>query len=228
MGPATHPAADLFPMMDEDALTALENDIKVNGQTHPVITWRGQIVDGRNRNLACVRAGIKPKTKAVEFADDAECIRFIISTNIHRRHLTESQRAMIASELAKLGDGINKGKEGASIEAPSLSQDEAAAAMHVSRSSVQRARKVQESAPDLAAKVKSGEIKVSKAASMARERVKATDPDRADDRVVDATAEAHADGYTKKMEAAWSAYWKLDETEQTAFHERQREKGMVK
>ena len=220
-----HPAADLFPMMDDDALTALENDIKLNGQTHPVIMWRGQIVDGRNRNLACIRAGIKPRTKAVEFADDAEAIRFIISTNIHRRHLTESQRAMISNELAKLEPGDRDAQICAS---PTLTQQQAADLMQVSRRSVQAAAKVQRDAPDLAAKVKSGEIKVSKAASMARERTKPTDPDRADDKVVDATAEAHADGYTKKMESVWSAYWKLDETEQTAFHERQMEKGMIK
>lgn len=42
--------------------------------------------------------------------------------------------------------------------------------MGVSRSSVQAAAKVAKEAPDLAAKVKSGELKVSKAAQLARER----------------------------------------------------------
>jgi hypothetical protein len=205
---AVHPAADAFPMMDDDALTSLENDIKANGQSSPVITWKGVLVDGRNRYAACSRSRIKPKTKAIEFADDAECIRFIISTNIHRRHLTAHR-----PEGGKLAG---------------LSQADAAEQMQVSERSVRAAKAVQRDAPDLAAKVKSGELKVSKAASMAKERAKPTDPVRADDKVVDAAAEAHADGYTKKMESVWSAYWKLDETEQTAFHERQREKGMVK
>lgn len=96
----------------------------------------------------------------------AEGVRLIISTNIHRRHLTTSQRAMIASELAQLGRG-QPSESNASKEA--LLQEEAADQMQVSRASVQRAREVQKIAPDLAAKVKSGEIKVSKAAAMASE-----------------------------------------------------------
>jgi hypothetical protein len=80
---------------------------------------------------------------------------------------------------------------------------------------------VAEHAPDLAAKVKSGELKVSRAASMVRERMKPqTDPDRADDAVVDKKIERAADGYTPKMERAWAAYSALDAVEQTAFRER--------
>lgn len=220
-----HPAAELFPMLPEAALAELSRDIEANGLRDPICIWNGMIVDGRNRMAAVVKTMRAPSYREMEFQDDAECIRFIISTNIHRRHLTESQRAMIASELAKLGRGKPSDDN---AQTCALSQAEAAEQMQVSRRSVQAARQVQESAPDLAAKVKSGELKVSKAAAMARERTKPTDPDRADDKVVDATASAHADGYTKKMETVWAAYWKLDDTEQTAFHERQKEKGMIK
>ncbi len=69
--------------------------------------------------------------------------------------------------------------------------------MQVSRRSVQAARQVQEHAPDLAAKVKSGELKVSKAASMARERSRlaqpATDPDRTPVMLSEAGEEAWLD-----------------------------------
>jgi ParB-like chromosome segregation protein Spo0J len=216
-----HPAADLFPMIDGDAFVALINDIKARGQEYPVVMWDGRLVDGRNRYAACRAAGIRPKIKNTEFKSEVDATRFIVSTNIHRRHLTESQRAMIATELAKLGNGVNKGKEAASIEAASLSQDEAADAMQVGRSSVQRARQVAEHAPDLAAKVKSGEMKVSKAAAIVRERMKPqTNPDRADDAVIDKKIERAADGYTPKMERAWAAYSALDAVEQTAFRER--------
>lgn len=215
-----HPAADLFPMMDEEALTNLENDIKLNGQAQPVISWRGMIVDGRNRNLACVRAGIKPKTKEVDFTDDAECVRFIISTNIHRRHLTESQRASIAAELANLNHGERQDQ---SCKSATLTQSQAAEQMQVSPRLVADAKMVQREAPDLAAKVKSGEMKVSKAASIARDRVKAevvTDYANASDSVIDKKEEANATGYTPKMEKVWSAYSALDAVEQTAFRER--------
>ena len=81
---------------------------------------------------------------------------------------------MIGNKLAQLGDGQRATSQGAgaSIEAPALSQSEAADQMQVSRASVQRAREVEEKAPDLVEKVMSGELKVSKAASMARERTK--------------------------------------------------------
>ena len=218
-----HPAADLFPMLEEEALTMLENDIKLNGQLMPIRLWNGAIVDGRNRYAACIRGGVKPKTKDIDFADDADCVRYIISTNIHRRHLTTSQRAMIASELATLGEG-RPANETAQICAVNLSQPEAADQMQVSRRLVQTAREVQQQAPDLAAKVKSGELKVSKAASMARERAKPlpapTDYNNADDSVIDKKDEANATGYTPKMEKVWSAYSALDAVEQTAFRER--------
>lgn len=208
-----HPAADVFPMLDEDALTALENDIKVNGQLQPIMVWNGQVVDGRNRYSACVRAGIKPKLREAKFADDAEAIRFIVSTNIHRRHLTESQRAMIAAELATLGRG-----RPSSENPPSggITQAAAAQMMSVGERSVQRAREVREHAPDLAAKVKAGEMKVGAAAKVARERAKVeTDPDQAADSVIDATESRHATGDTPRSRSLLTALSKLDDTERT-------------
>ena len=220
MDPA-HPAANLFPMMDEESLTNLENDIKLNGQSLPVILWRGLIVDGRNRNLACIRAGIRPKTKDINFTDDAECIRYIISTNVHRRHLTESQRASIAAKLANLDHGERQDK---TCKSATLTQAQAAEQMQVSPRLVAEAKKIQREAPDLAAKIDSGELKVSKAASMARERTKPlpapTDYANADDSVIDKKDEANATGYTPKMEKVWAAYSALDPVEQTAFRER--------
>jgi len=222
-----HPAADLFPMLDDKSFTTLENDIRVNGQLLPVIMCDGKLIDGRNRYAACMRSRIKPKIKQVEFADDAECVRYIISTNIHRRHLTVNQRADIADELAKLRPGDNQHtSEVASFGAtsPVMTQTEAADSMGVSRRTVQRIHAIKESAPDLAAKVKSGELKVSKAASMARERSKplpaVTDYANAADSVIDKKDEANATGYTPKMEKVWASYSALDAVEQTAFRER--------
>ncbi|MBA3936298.1 MAG: ParB N-terminal domain-containing protein [Planctomycetes bacterium] len=179
-----HPAADLFPMMSDADLDAMAADIKANGQAVPIaVLNRDMILDGRNRYEACRRAGVEPKIREMigEFSTEQDVVRFVVSTNIHRRHLTESQRAMIARELATLTVGRpseNPSKEG-------VSQAEAARLMNVSVASVERAAVVAKTAPDLAAKVKSGEMKVSKAATIARQRVKAeTDPNQAADSVV--------------------------------------------
>ncbi len=219
-----HPAADLFPMLPQADLETMAADIKANGQAVPIAILNAAfIIDGRNRYAACKLAGVEPKTREMqsEFADDAEVIRFIISTNIHRRHLTESQRMIIATELAKLTPGDRDAQICAS---PTLTQQQAADLMQVSRRGVQMAKKVSEDAPDLAVKVKSGEIKVSKAASMARERQRqsapVTNPDNADDAVVEKKIETAAAGYTPKMEKVWAGYAALDAVEQTAFRER--------
>ncbi|HEY8900995.1 MAG TPA: hypothetical protein VIM61_11345 [Chthoniobacterales bacterium] len=83
-------------------------------------------------------------------------VKDTLSLNLHRRHLSESQRAMIAAKLAELSEeGRN---QHASIDAPS--QQQAADALSVSRSSVQRAKQVIEKAPELAEQVASGTITV--------------------------------------------------------------------
>jgi ParB-like chromosome segregation protein Spo0J len=63
-----HPAADLFPMRSDEELDALAADIKKNGLQHKLVFWGPnhkiepkdyQLLDGRNRIEAMVRAGIQ-------------------------------------------------------------------------------------------------------------------------------------------------------------------------
>jgi hypothetical protein len=49
------------------------------------------LVDGRNRLEACKRAKVKPKTVDLD-GDDP--VAFVLSANIHRRHMTKAQQAM--------------------------------------------------------------------------------------------------------------------------------------
>jgi protein gp37 len=163
-----HPVANIFPLMGEAELAELAEDIRANGQREPVWLHRdGRIVDGRNRWLACRKLGIEAQTRTVE-RDDAELVRFAISLNLHRRHLSESQRGMVAARIAnlKLGDNQHKTKD-AQICAP-VSQTAAATLLKVSRGTVQSARKVIEAgAPELVAAVEQGEMSVSTAAKTA-------------------------------------------------------------
>jgi ParB-like chromosome segregation protein Spo0J len=165
-----HPAAALFPMLPDEDLDALAADIAEHGQRIPIALWRGEIIDGRNRLEACRRAGIEPWVEAADLADDAEAVGFVISSNLKRRHLDESQRAMIGAKLATLSDGVRADRQGASIEAPSaISQSQAADLLNVGRASVQRARTVLDhGVPELAEAVRDGELAVSAAAKIAR------------------------------------------------------------
>lgn len=87
-----HPAADLFPMVEGDELRELCSDIKDRGLQQPIIVWRdGTLLDGRNRLVACYRTNQEVVLETYE-GDDP--VQFSLSANLHRRHLTPSQRNM--------------------------------------------------------------------------------------------------------------------------------------
>jgi hypothetical protein len=98
-----HPFANLFPELPKEDLEKLSKDIAENGQRLPIIRWKGQIIDGRNRLLACEMAKIDPviKDKDDAFESDADVADFICSMNLNRRHLNASERAVIALALAE-------------------------------------------------------------------------------------------------------------------------------
>ena len=88
-----HPAADVFPMMSEEDLDKLGDDIKANGLRNPIILdSHGSLLDGRNRLEAMERAAIDLKSSnRVTILDDP--VAEIVAQNIRRRHLTKEQQA---------------------------------------------------------------------------------------------------------------------------------------
>jgi len=129
-------AAEIFPLMGEVEFQALKEDIQRNGQREPVVLYQDRILDGRNRYRACRELGVE--VKSVEWAGEGSPVDFVVSMNLHRRHLNETQRAEIAARLATRRPGK---QPNASIDALTPTQNEAAALMNVSRKSVQRAKK---------------------------------------------------------------------------------------
>lgn len=119
------------------------------------------IIDGRHRWRACSELGIECET--MEYTDD-DPFGFVVSLNLHRRHLNESQRAMVAAKLATLPLGANQHTGSANLP----TQSEAADMLGVSERSVRTARAViKEAAPELARTVESGRVSVSAAADVA-------------------------------------------------------------
>jgi hypothetical protein len=93
-----HPAADIFPLMEGKEFDELIGDIQRRGPRFPTTTHKGFIIDGRNRARACAKLGLKPKS--VEFDGPDEVVpRFIISANIHRRHLKPEERRELLKKL---------------------------------------------------------------------------------------------------------------------------------
>ena len=162
-----HPVSEIFPSMPQAEFDALVADITANGLREPIHVMGNSVVDGRHRYRACLQAGVKPQFVVVP--DDTDLNALVISLNLRRRHLDESQRAMVAARLANLPLGSN---QHAQICAPS--QDSAAEMLNVSRRTVQHARAVLEhGAPELATAVDTGVIAVSNAAALSRLTVEA-------------------------------------------------------
>lgn len=162
-----HEYANLFPMMAESDLMRLAEDIKEKGQSDAIITYQGEVLDGRNRFKACGINSIAPRFE--EYSGD-DPLGFVISHNLHRRHLTESQRGMIAAKIATMKQGDNQ-YQGSPIGEPSISRQdraEAASQLNVGTSTLDRARRVQKmGTPELVEAVESGEVTVNAAVDVA-------------------------------------------------------------
>ena len=161
-----HDLANVFPMLSDDELNALARDIAENGQRHEITLYQGKIIDGRNRYAACMLAGVEPRY--TEYTGDNP-VAFVVSENIARRHLDESQRAMCAERLANMKHGGDRKNESRD---QLISRSDAAKMLNVSVPSLKRAAQVIEhGVPELVQAVERGEIAVSKAATIAREPV---------------------------------------------------------
>ena len=94
-----HDLADQLPMMSNLEFDSLKEDIKENGLEEPIMLFEGKILDGRNRYRACLEVAVEPVFKEFE-GDREEAEKFSASSNLMRRHLTKSQKAMV---LVKTG-----------------------------------------------------------------------------------------------------------------------------
>ena len=157
-----HPLADIFPLVEGAEFDELVADIKLHGLHEPVVLFGGKVLDGRNRLRACEAANVAP-TYTVYTGDDP--VSYVVSLNLRRRHLNESQRAMVAAKLAMLKLGDNQHSEGPSIE-------EASRLLNVGHASVERAKTVQRAGiPELVQSVEQGAVSVSAAAQVATQPI---------------------------------------------------------
>ena len=150
----SHPLADIFPMIAEADLKVLAADIAANGQVDPILLLDGKVLDGRNRQAACALAGIEPHYTDFGGADP---VSFVLSKNLHRRHLSESQRAMAAAMIVDWERGINQTTAGAA----NLQARRAAEKLSISERSVFSAKRIREhGSPELIEAIRSGKVAV--------------------------------------------------------------------
>jgi hypothetical protein len=150
-----HPLCTLFPRMSGYEFDCLKLDIQENGQREPIITHEGMILDGGNRYAACVELGIEPSL--MKFGGD-NLATYVLSANLHRRHLTPGQQAAIVAcvqDWSKAQPASRPNKE-CNVAPLSTSADRAAQSGASIRTQ-KTADKVAKANPELAKEVARGE-----------------------------------------------------------------------
>jgi len=164
-----HEVSNIFPMMNDEEFAALKEDIQENGLIEPVWLYEKEIIDGRNRYNACIELDIEPKYR--EWVGKGSLISFVVSLNLKRRHLSSSQKAVIAlealpmieaeaKERQKLSEG--RGKKG-SQKIEHLNSDkgkstqQAAKLFDTNRQYVSAVKKIKETSPEKLDSIKRGE-----------------------------------------------------------------------
>ena len=92
-----HPAADIFPLMEGEEFGALVADIKTFGLREPIKLLGGKILDGRNRYRACIAVNIE--LLRYEQLPSVDPVAYVVSANIHRRHLDPKTKIKILAQL---------------------------------------------------------------------------------------------------------------------------------
>jgi len=176
-----HEVANIFPMMSEADLTNLADDIKEHGLREPIWLHEGTIIDGRNRYRACRLAGVEPAFR--DWDGSGSLVMFVLSLNLHRRHLTDQQRALVAAKakegfeaeaLARRSANLiqNKGateRLDPTFRSEGSSANRAAAMLDVSVDATKKASRILKTAtPDLVAAVEQGTVSLDAASAVSK------------------------------------------------------------
>ena len=160
-----HEYADLFALLEGEALTDLVEDIRTRGLLEPIHTLRGTILDGRNRYRAALLAGLKLDSYHFrEYLGD-DPLGFVVSKNVHRRHLTTDDRIALAKRLLPMmkEQALARERAGtlasndATVGKVGKATAIAAAQVGISASTLERALEV-DKVPDLAVQVAAKEL----------------------------------------------------------------------
>ena len=103
-----HEIANLFPMVSDEQLGELVQDIKENGLREPGYIYEGKILDGRNRAKACELAGVE--FQYYDYEDD-DPLSFVLSLNLKRRHLDQWDRSALGVKLVPMYAKYGKDKQ---------------------------------------------------------------------------------------------------------------------
>jgi ParB-like nuclease domain len=152
-----YPFSGIFPELPAEELRHLAQDIQERGQIEPIILYKGQILDGRNRYKACRMVGVNPrfeefKPKTAKRSPE----EFVLGRNLRRRHLSTGQKAAIALEWADQLELSPRAENAKNAGRPRGALLEAAKHIGIERQRVFEARQIRETNAGLYRELKAG------------------------------------------------------------------------
>ena len=171
----------LIPLLSEDEYSKLEQSILREGCRDALIVWMKNnepiLIDGHNRHEICTKHDIKFKTQEIHFDSVEEAEIWILINQLSRRNLADDQRAIITDELIERQSAINKiirtepatksrkKKHDIVLDTASKTKKEPtrtrkylSKCAKVSERKVKKARKLRKEKPELAEKVRAGDL----------------------------------------------------------------------
>lgn len=175
-----HEVSALFPAMSNEEYQELLAHIRVHGLLEPIWTYQGQIIDGRHRFRACQQLGIVPKFR--EWSGQGSLVTFVVGLNGKRRHLTSSQKAMVALDIERYlreeaetrrAANLKQGKARPDVERfqhreSGRSAAQAASLVGSNMHYIIDAKKIVEKAPELREMVAGGTLTIPEARTLAK------------------------------------------------------------
>jgi hypothetical protein len=176
-----HPIPKALPPSTEKELAALTDNVCLNGLVQPIVLYEGMILDGRNRAIACERAGVPLRT--VPLQEGISPVDYVVAVNLRRRQLTAAQKAVVGAKLApfyaaeaaerqRVLSGTRANPDGTHPEVTEIlpepdkcgeAREKAAKATGANPRYVSDVLKLQREAPDLFEAVASGAMGIPKA-----------------------------------------------------------------
>lgn len=177
-----HPLCTLFPRITGNEFESLKADIELNGLRNPIVLHDGFILDGGNRYRACMEIGVIPET--IEYAG-GNLVHYVLSVNMHRRHLSAGQQAAIVASAQDWGNAQTVGNPQLRNVAQLDTAKDRAAQSGASHRTQQMADAVAKKSPELARQVAHGEISLQKAHEQIAPKVQKIDATITSDEFMD-------------------------------------------
>jgi N6-adenosine-specific RNA methylase IME4 len=171
----------IIPALSPDEYKQLELNILKDGIREPLVVWGDTLIDGHNRYAIAQEYGLEYQTVNKDFYNDAEATEWIILNQFGRRNISAYDRARLALELKPIiAEKAKENQRQAGGAVPQKSakavdtRDELATIAGVSHDTIAKVEKI-ETAPEISAKVKSGELSINQGYQAVRREEKLHD-----------------------------------------------------